>query len=72
MAAVNTKPIWRSRTFWFNFAMSLLAVGAELAPLLDLVTDPVLQARARAILMILTIAGNFVLRLVTDTKVTLK
>lgn len=66
------KLIWRSRTFWFNLAMTLLAVGAELAPLIDLIGDPVVQARARAALLILTIAGNFVLRLVTDTKVRLK
>lgn len=70
------KPWWKSKTYWFNALMALMAVAAELAPIIDQLVaagyDAEWVAPARAGIAFLTIIGNMVLRAITTEPVTLR
>ena len=70
MAAVVTKKWYRSRTFWYNAAVTLVALGNELLPLLQVMDNPA-REELRMWLIFATTFGNAILRVVTQTKVTL-
>lgn len=70
------KPFWRSRTYWFNALMALLAVAAELAPIIDQLVAAGYEAEwvapVRAGIAFVTIIGNMILRAITTEPVTLR
>lgn len=61
----EVKSIWASKTFWYNVAMGLLTIGVEVAPLLDLITNPDVQNLVQTALLVATVIGNVILRFVT-------
>lgn len=64
------KKWWKSKTVWYNVAMTLLAIANELAPVVDLMDGERAEV-IRAYLVIASSVGNIILRTVTSTKVTL-
>jgi hypothetical protein len=60
---MESKPIWQSRTLWFNVAIGLLALAEKTVADLG-ITDGLLVT-------ILTV-GNMLLRSITKTAVTVK
>lgn len=71
-----TKPFWKSKTYWFNALMALLALLAELAPIVDQLIaagyDAKWLAAARAAIAFVTIIGNLILRAVTTGPVSFR
>lgn len=69
------KPIWKSKTAWFNLVSALLALCTELQPLLHNLEALGLTADAadtvRNYIMAANIVGNFVLRIITSEPVRL-
>lgn len=61
---------YKSKTVWFNIAVTLVAIGNELMPLVS-VMDGEASADLRMYLILATSFGNMILRMVTSTKVTL-
>ncbi|SFQ52611.1 hypothetical protein [Donghicola eburneus] len=70
------KPWWRSKTYWFNALMALMAVIAELTPIIDHLVaagyDAEWVAPLRAGIAFVTVIGNMILRAITTEPVTLR
>lgn len=64
------KKWYKSKTLWFNVATVLIAAGNELAPLLELMEAEAAES-ARVLIIMASSVGNTVLRIVTNTKVTM-
>jgi len=60
----SSKPFWASKTLWVNLLAGIAAISGAFS--LDLGLDQEMQAQ---IVVGITAAANFALRLVTDTPV---
>lgn len=65
------KPWYKSKTIWFNVATAIVATGNEMMPVLG-VLDSATAETVRPFLVIGLAVGNTMLRVVTETKVTLR
>lgn len=58
------KPIWRSKTFWFNFGTGMVSLGTEFAFVADFLPEEY-EAMTRIGLASFVAIGNVILRTVT-------
>ena len=65
------KPIFQSKTFWVNFIMALVSVGAVISPELLSVLG-IDSTKALTIIASITAILNVFLRLLTNTGIELK
>lgn len=64
------KKWYQSKTMWYNIAVSMVAAGNEMMPIVG-VLDPAIADTVRAYLIVALAAGNTILRSITSTKVSL-
>jgi len=64
------KKWYKSKTIWYNIAVSFVAIGNEMMPVLG-VMEGAAAEELRAWLVLLLAVGNTILRTVTKTKVQL-
>lgn len=69
---MTTKTIWQSKIFWYNAIMGVLAVCAELTPILDILGTSDTAEMIRNAVIFVTVFGNIALRFVTSSAVTLR
>lgn len=69
MVELNSKPWWKSKTIWYNVAITLVATANEMAPVVDIL-DPTVADTIRPFLIMALAVGNTVLRVVTTKPVT--
>lgn len=65
-AVKEKKPWYYSKTIWFNIAMALTIIGTEAAGLTDAISSPELSRYIEIITTGMLVAGNMILRFVTN------
>lgn len=68
---VSAKAWWKSKTLWFNVATALVTISNEMAPLAEIMSKENSEA-FRSIIIVASVLGNTILRLVTKTPVTFR